>query len=295
MSPQPMPPAEVALSTGDVAALLSEQHPELATEEIEVMGQGWDNLLFRVGEAHIARFPRRGLAVDLVRHESRWLPELAPALPLRIPAPVFLGEPGHGYPWPWTIVPFIEGEPAGDTTIDSDRTARALGDFLRCLHQPAPDDAPLNPYRGMHISERDAVTTKGLTSLAQGKVRESLGPVWDRARRADPWKGPRLWLHGDLHPQNILIIDEAPSGVIDFGDITSGDPATDLAVGWMLFDDTPRGRFFDSYGEVDAQLLVRARGWALSLAVSYLAHGADSAVMTRIGSRTLERVVSDPE
>lgn len=289
-----MPPAEVALSTGQVAALLEEQHPELATEEIRVMGHGWDNLLFRVGESHIARFPRRRLAVDLVGHESRWLPELAPGLPLRIPAPIFLGEPGHGYPWPWTIVPFIEGQPAGETHFDAERTAGALGAFLRCLHQPAPDDAPRNPYRGVHIAERDAVTRERLASLPEGDVRERLGPVWDRARRAEPWQGPPLWLHGDLHPQNVLIMDEAPSGVIDFGDITSGDPATDLGVGWMLFDDASRDRFFDSYGELDDQLLLRARGWALSLAVSYVAHGADSRSMTGIGLKTLERVISIP-
>ncbi|MER7151067.1 phosphotransferase [Streptomyces lydicus] len=44
-----------------------------------------------------------------------------------------------------------------------------------------------------------------------------------------------MCLHGDLHPANILVDRGRIRAVIDFGDITSGDPATDLSVAWMLF------------------------------------------------------------
>ena len=184
-----MPPAEVTLQAGDVAALVAEQFPALAGEQVTTMGHGWDNLLFRIGESHVARFPRRRMAVELVRNESRWLPMLAPRLPLRIPAPVFVGQPGEIFPWPWTIVPFIVGEAAGETNYEPERTAEALGRFLASLHLPAPEEAPSNPYRGMHIAERDASTREGLESLSADA---RLFEAWERACRADRWDGPRL-------------------------------------------------------------------------------------------------------
>lgn len=99
-----MPAAEIDIDADLVRALLDDQHPDLAGEPIRLVANGWDNVLFRLGEELVVRLPRRALAVPLVLHEQRWLPQLAPRLPLPIPAPVRVGLPGTGFPWPWEVL-----------------------------------------------------------------------------------------------------------------------------------------------------------------------------------------------
>ncbi len=78
MAPGNMPAAEVSVDVDQLRSMLARQHPPLADEPIEPFGHGWDNLLFRVGADHLARLPRRAVAVPLIEHEARWLPTLAP-------------------------------------------------------------------------------------------------------------------------------------------------------------------------------------------------------------------------
>lgn len=287
-----MPSAEVEVTVETVGRLLDEQRPELANREIATLSFGWDNISFRVGSDLVARFPRRSVAVPLLENEARWLPQLGAALPLPIPAPVFVGDPGHGYPWPWSLVPFLPGDPAGETDgIDQQRCAIQLAGFLGALHRPAPEDAPSNPYRGVPLMVRDASLRERLDALGDSIDRPSMEGVWSDALDAPAFSGPGRWLHGDLHPMNLLVIDGVLSGVIDFGDLTAGDPATDLAVGWMLFDTARRRHFRNAYQGGDEATWARARGWALALGVAYLAHSADNPTMARIGERTLSSVV----
>lgn len=103
-----------------------------------------------------------------------------------------------------------------------------------------------------------------------------------------------MWLHGDLHPANLLVCEGELAAVIDFGDLCGGDPATDLAIAWMLFDEPGRVGFFEAYDGADAATVMRARGWALALSLVYLASSADNAVMRAIGERTLDAVLADP-
>src|SRR5215467_13661769 len=104
-----MPAAEVAVSPDLVRRLLAAQHPDLARLPVEVMANGWDNVMCRIGRELAARLPRREAAVTCLVNEQRWLPALASRLPLPVPAPVRTGRPGLGYPWPWSIVPFLPG------------------------------------------------------------------------------------------------------------------------------------------------------------------------------------------
>jgi len=110
-----MPAAEIDIPVELVRDLLREQHRDLADLPLRVLANGWDNVLVRIGEELVARLPRRAVAVDLIRREQEWLPQLAPALPLPIPVPVRLGRPGCGYPWPWTVLAYLPGEPAAVT------------------------------------------------------------------------------------------------------------------------------------------------------------------------------------
>src|SRR5262249_29288537 len=152
---QPMPVAEVDVSVELVRRLLAEQHPDLAGLAVGVLANGWDNVICTVGADLLARLPRRAQAAELVAHEQRWLPVLAPTLPLPIPAPVRFGGPSGSFPWNWSVVPFLPGQIAAIASPDNLTSgAIALGEFLAALHVPAPPEAPVNPFRGGSLAER---------------------------------------------------------------------------------------------------------------------------------------------
>lgn len=286
-----MPAADIEVDVGLVRLLLDAQRPDLARLEIRPLAFGWDNFSFRIGDDHVARLPRRAIAAGLIENEARWLPELAPDLPLPVPTPEFVGEPMDRYPWRWLITPFIPGQPAGEVTaFDVARCSEQIGDFLKQLHQVAPSEAPANPYRGGPLTDRDAATRQRLDAVADRRARGRLARLWAEALSADLFEGSPVWIHGDLHPQNLLVADRVLAGVIDFGDITAGDPATDLAVAWSLASDF-QDRFWEAYGPSGDSLRLRARGWAISLGLAYVASSADNPSMERIGETTLRAVL----
>ncbi len=282
-----------------VRALLVDQHPDLAHLEVTPLAAGWDNTVFRIGSDLVARLPRRVASVPLIAHEQRWLPELAPRLPLPIPAPIRTGVPGCGYPWPWSLCPWFPGEPASThPPDDGDRAARDLGGFLAALHRPAPDDAPENPFRGVPLAARDRRFHDAIEHLVGRPDR--LDPRtatwalsrWEELRGTPPWSGPPVWLHGDLHPHNLLVHRGRLGAVIDFGDLTAGDPATDLAVAWMLFGAADR----DVLRQVGhgADTWLRAEAWAIALAVAYLEGSPDGSPMLPVAHRTLTELGAPP-
>jgi aminoglycoside phosphotransferase (APT) family kinase protein len=283
-----MPAAEVAVDDGLVRALLAEQHPDLAGLPLALAANGWDNVLFRLGADLAVRLPRRALAVPLVEHEQRWLPELAPHLPLPIPAPVRVGEPGHGYPWPWSICPWFDGTSAlVSPPVDLDATAVALGRFLAALHVPAPVDAPPNPYRGIPLADRDERTLASIDALADEVDGPRVRALWAELRDAPAWDGPPVWVHGDVHPGNLVVRHGALTAVVDFGDLTAGDPACDLAVAWMLLRPEQHASFRTAAGAADDAVWARARGWALALGLVTWASSADNPPYAAHGRRTV--------
>ncbi|MFJ3777173.1 aminoglycoside phosphotransferase family protein [Streptomyces sp. NPDC090075] len=286
-----MPAAEVSVSADLVRRLLDEQHPDLAGLPVEVLANGWDNLVCRLGEQFLVRLPRRAMAAELVAHEQRWLPQLAGRLPLPVPAPVRVGRPAAQYPWSWSVVPFFPGRIAAwSEPDDSWSAAAALGGFLDALHAPAPSAAPVNQARGIPLAGRAKGVLTGLAHVDLDERATAL-QIWETAAAAPAWDGPPVWLHGDLHPANILVDRGRISAVIDFGDITSGDPATDLSVAWMLFTAEQRAALRQAYGRADEATWERARGWALALSLVFLSQSADNLLMRGIGERTFRAVL----
>jgi len=292
-----MPAAEVGVSPELVRRLLEAQQPDLAHLPVRLMAYGWDNFMYRLGDDLAVRLPRRAAAAGLIVHEQRWLPVVAPRLPLPVPAPVRAGRPALGYPWPWSIVPLLPGQLAArEPPADPARAAASLGRFLGALHVPAPPDAPANPLRGIPLAERAAAVTENLSVLGGLVDRGAATRAWRAALATPAWGRAPVWLHGDLHPANILVHRGRISGVIDFGDITAGDPATDLSVAWMLLPADCRGAFRDAYraasGRADGDdLWARARGWALALSLACLANSADNPLIAAIGRRTIDAVL----
>jgi aminoglycoside phosphotransferase (APT) family kinase protein len=173
----------------------------------------------------------------------------------------------------------------------------ALGSFLAALHRPAPDHAPLNPWRGIPLAGRAASVRTHLDQL-DGLVDErAILDLWQRALAAPAWSGPPLWLHGDLHPGNLVISDGRLSAIIDFGDLTAGDPATDLSIMWMMLPKAARAAFVDAATaadySIDGDMVMRARGWALALGLAYLANSYEDAALAQLGSRTVGAAVQD--
>jgi aminoglycoside phosphotransferase (APT) family kinase protein len=168
-----------------------------------------------------------------------------------------------------------------------------LGAFLAALHRPAPPDAPANPYRGVPLADRAQATQERIDQMSETIDAPAVQRCWDELAATPGWSGPPLWLHGDLHPMNVLVQEGRVSAVIDFGDVTAGDPATDLSIAWMLLAPAARVTFRKAVGGVDDDTWHRARGWAVSLALAYLASSADSPTLARVGRETLAAALDD--
>jgi len=292
-----IPSPEIDVTEELVRSLLEDQFPDLGDRPLDLVANGWDNAIFRLGDDLVARLPRRQLGADLVQHEHRWLPGLAQRLPIPIAVPLRTGAPSEAYPWAWSICPWFDGEVAADAQLDDPPTeAQRLGDFVGAFHTPAPPDAPDNPFRGQpmaYLRPRLRDSTELLGSVIDG------GAVAAKANElldVDDWGGPPLWLHGDLHTANLIVRNGEIIAVLDLGDITSGDPAVDLAVAWMLFGEGDRTIFRAAAGSsfaVDDATWQRGQAWALHFALLYLLHAADSERFARMGRSLLAAVVAD--
>ncbi len=291
-----MPPAEFDVTPELVRALLTAQHPDLLTDrKVEAFANGWDNAMLRLGDDLLVRLPRRSLAAELVEHEQAWLPQLASRLPAAIPAPVRTGQPGAGYPWSWSVLPWLPGAPLSALALDRRHAVAAdLGAFLAALHTPAPADVWRSPYRGGTLKERTATVVARIRTHA-GAAAPMLTAAWDEViTMPDPQVG--LWVHGDVHPLNLLVDADRLAAVIDWGDLSRGDPACDLAIAWLGFDPDDAVRFREVYDaqaahglQLDA-LWARAHAWAIHLTMLILDGTDDQPELTAIGRHGLRRL-----
>ncbi len=272
-------------------ALLEAECPGLAREPLRRLDEGWDNVTFLLGMEHAVRLPRREAGVALLLNEQRWLPVLGPRIPLAVPAPVHAGAPRAPFGWPWSVVAWVPGTTAERHRFRSEDVA-LLAKALLALHQPAPDDAPTNPFRGVPLPTRNEVVQERLDRLAShpGVDVASVGAVW-RDACSVPGAGERRWMHGDLHPRNVVVRGGALVGLIDWGDLNGGDVASDLACAWTLLDEAARRReLLDAYGASEP-LAKRALGWAVHMGLSLADSGEPRHIP--LGLATLARVLED--
>lgn len=299
------PAAEFAIDAALVRLLLASQAmdviPDAAVLPLEKVAEGWDNEVWQLGDAYAVRLPRRALAAPLVLNEQRVLAGIATRLApvgVRVPAPLVAGAPSDGYPWPWSVVPWIDGERSLDETpAERGAWAGGLARALGALHADAPDDHPINPFRGNPLATRADSIDERLRSLREARVLDSgsataLHATWQAGLAAAPWGRPPVWIHGDLHPGNLVTRDGALVGIIDFGDVTAGDPAYDLAVAWLAFDAAGRQRFTTIAGSrYDHDTWVRSRAWAAAVVLMLLAHSDDNPAYLALGRRAAEEVI----
>ena len=290
---------EVKFEQDLVRALLRDQHPDLADLELREVRGGWDNQQWRLGEELAVRLPRTERAPALLHTEQTWLPLLAERLPLPTPTPVRIGKPSVLFEHTWTIARWVEGEPADQAPITRIEAAEVLAGFLRALHHQAPTDAPANPSRGIPLAGLQRVDG-WFEVIADHADADAARDVWVKAVAAPAWQGPPVWLHGDLHPANVVVHAGMLAGVIDFGEMCAGDPATDLSAAWILLPAGGASRFFGAYEQADEATITRARGWAVLRAVNLIAIGRNGRLglpggkptWEPAGYATLERVLA---
>ncbi|MEY9863964.1 aminoglycoside phosphotransferase (APT) family kinase protein [Catenulispora sp. GAS73] len=285
---------EADIDAALVGQLLAEQFPQWADLAIRrVESTGTDNAMFRIGGELCVRLPRIDGAVGSLRREQRWLPRLAARVPLAVPVPLAVGEPSAEYPYPWSVLPWIAGEPAtrqrlAEGLIDPVAAAVDLAGFLKSLHaaDTAGAPAPVAGRRGSPITGRDETVramVAELGDLGAPLDAPAVLAAWDRVMATPAWSGAPVWIHADLQGGNLLARDGRLAAVIDFAP-SLGDPAVDLLPAWNLFEGDARAAFRAALG-VDDDTWERGRGWALSIALVALPY------YTRLG--TNPRIVAD--
>lgn len=299
MSTRKMHDGEVETSVSLVRRLLAGQFPHWADLPIQpVESAGTDNAIYRLGEDMAVRLPRIAWAVGQVEKEERWLPELAPHLPLAIPVPLAKGEPAEGYPWQWAVCPWLKGENATIERIADPRQAAAdLAHFVAALQRidtiGGPPPGRHNSFRGVPLAERDASTRAAIVSLHGTLDTDAVTAAWEAALQAPAWHGPPVWIHGDLQSGNLLAVEGRLTAVIDFGCLGVGDPAGDLIVAWNLLSAETR-EVFRAGLAVDDATWARGRGWALSqglIALPY--YHSTNPVLAGISRYAISQVLAD--
>ncbi|HLE98592.1 MAG TPA: aminoglycoside phosphotransferase family protein [Gaiellaceae bacterium] len=259
-----------------VRRLLEIQFPEWADLTLRrVQPAGTDNVLYRLGADLVVRLPRTERTSATLEKERRWLPMLARLLPLAVPVPLAHGVPGGGYPFLWSVYPWLQGRDATRArVVDTARLALDLASFVRALWQTDPAIGPVpgehNAFRGVPLATRDARTRSSIELLRNSIDVGAVTAAWESALRAPAEHAP-VWIHGDLDPRNLLVDEGRLSAVIDWGCLGVGDPACDVMVAWKALP-APARELFRAELEVDESTWERARGWALSQALNALSH-----------------------
>jgi len=287
---------EVDTDAALVRRLFAGQFPQWARLPIErVSSYGTDHAIYRIGSELAARLPRIAYATEQAATEARWLPAFAPHLPLRVPAQLAAGLPAEGYPFAWSVYEWLPGESAAGGVGDLDQAAIDLAAFITALH--GIDTAGAPPHspggRGGPLAVQDPDVRASISRLGDRIDGKAALRSWEESLAATPYRGAHVWLHGDLLPGNLLVVDGRLSAVIDFGTLQVGDPAGDLQPAWNMFEGDSRNLFRDAIGADDACWL-RGRGTVLYQTVMALAYYWDTNPgMVRQASRGLAQVLAD--
>jgi aminoglycoside phosphotransferase (APT) family kinase protein len=290
---------QLAMSVGMVRELVDTQFPQWRALPVgRVASAGTVNAIFRIGDKLAARFPLQLQDVDRTR---RWLEseaeaarELLGRTRFATPEVVALGAPGAGYPLPWSVQTWLPGEVATDEEPgQSDAFARDLAEFIRGVRAIDTRGRTFHGTgRGGELKSHDAWMAECFELSGQLLDVARLRLMWSSMREL-PRTAPDAMTHGDLIPGNVLVCDERLVGVIDVGGLGPADPALDLVAAWHLLDDGPRQVLRDGLSSDDLDWQ-RGKAWAFQQAMGLVwYYRATNPPMSRLGQRTLQRLMSD--
>ncbi|MBV1937088.1 aminoglycoside phosphotransferase family protein [Streptomyces sp. BV286] len=293
-----MHPDELDIDEALVGRLVAEQFPEWAGLPVkQVVSAGTENAMYRLGDDMVVRLPRLPRGAREVDKEQRWLPRLAPHLPLAVPVPLAKGAPGQGYALPWGVFRWLDGDTVHDAPLGGRAAladaAVALGRFVAALRKADAAGGPPS-WRGGPLTDDDEMRAAIRDLSADGTVDgDTVAAVWEDALRLPQWAGDPVWLHGDLLPGNLLAKEGRLSAVIDFGGLGTGDPAADVLAGWAVFTAGTRPLFREA-AEVDDATWARGRGWALHFGLVADHHyRVTNPVLAAVGRRAVAEVLTD--
>jgi aminoglycoside phosphotransferase (APT) family kinase protein len=294
-----MHPDEIEIGLPLVARLLAAQFPQWGHLPLtEVRSAGTDNAVYRLGSDLAVRLPRRQVVAAEADRLWRWLPRLAPHLPLAVPMPLARGAPGEGFPFPWLVCQWLDGqEVTRDPDVDLADAAVRLGRFVAALHRIDATGAPPALFRGGPLSRLDHRVRGEIADLgADGTIDpRPVTAAWDRALAVPAWDRAPTWVHADLYPGNLLARQHRLAAVIDFGGFGAGDPAIDLLPAWGWLTAPARGRFRAQVKPDDATW-ARGRGWALGLALGAVRFYRDTnPALGAGGQRTIAAILADDQ
>jgi aminoglycoside phosphotransferase (APT) family kinase protein len=297
----PMHEDEVRATPELVQRLVAEQCPQWAERPVTALPddvEGTDNVLFRLGDELVVRMPKIHWAQDQAESDARWLPRLSPHLPAAVPVPVHVGRPSSGYPWVWSVVPWVIGSTPPRLGVDDVRLAQDLAAFALTLHALDATGGPTKPpgSRGTPLVHADAGARAGLERLRahdDGIDLAAAERAWELCVSAPDWAGDPVWIHGDLQPGNLVVDDGRLVAVIDWGALGVGDPAPDVAAALWTFTGEARDAYREAVCPDDATWL-RACGWALApslTGIDYYRHTFPR--MAEHGRRMVRAVVAE--
>ncbi len=292
---------QLPTDAGLVRRLLNAQFPDWADLAIEPFASdGTDNAIYRLGYHMAVRLPLGAgeAKTEQFEKEHKWLPQFAPRVPLRIPLPLGKGEPTETYPSPWTVCEWLEGENATlDRLAHPVNAAAALAQFIHALQQIDPTSGPApgahNFLRGVPLARRDPFTRDAIANCAGLIDTAAVTFAWETDLAAPVCPEPPVWIHGDLAPGNLLALDGQLTGVIDWGGLGVGDPATELLPAWILFQGESRSAFRAALA-VDDATWARGRGHALPQALVALPYYLETnPAIVRWARHMIDEVLED--
>ena len=284
------PPAEVNITIPLIKRLLDNQFPELAHLPISFFDAGWDNEMYRLGDELVIRMPRRKVAVELLENERFWLPNLSSILPIDIPTPKHLGSSNADYPWIWNINPWFNGQTANEGKLKEGQSI-VIAQFLKTLHVHPSSEILKNDARATLIEKKASIDVR----IAQLKkqtnlITSNIETIWEKAMTADRGYKSKF-IHGDLHPKNILVNDGKFEAILDWGDMTHGDVSIDLSCLWTLFEDPKERQMAIDHYQPSQDQILKAKGWAVFMGVLMLHTGlVDNSTHASIGTQILMKM-----
>jgi aminoglycoside phosphotransferase (APT) family kinase protein len=283
---------EVETDVALVRRLLEEQFPEYVALPLQPVAEsGTVNALYRLGDELAVRIPRnRPSSWSGLARELDWLPRLAPLLPVRVPVPVARGRPSGEYPHEWAIFEWLPGENPVPGDVP-DALAEELADLVRTLHAVELEGGP--PAARRSPEQMDEFTRRNLLALEDELDTARAEAIWNETLAVPEWPQPPVWIHCDLMPGNLLLLDDRLGAVIDWEGAGMGDPAVDLIVAWNVLPPSGRQIFRDAVG-YDDDTWARGRGWALATGLGGIPYYRDTFPEFAANSRrTVDQVLEE--
>ncbi|WP_107417554.1 aminoglycoside phosphotransferase family protein [Streptomyces europaeiscabiei] len=291
---------QLTVSPETVRMLIEQQFPDWRSLPVRsIASQGTVNAIFRIGDRFTARFPLESAEVEPTR---RWLEseaeaarELAGRTRFPTTEPVALGEPGAGYPLPWSVQTWLPGVVAADEDPgESSAFARDLADLIGDLRAIDTHGRTFSGTgRGGDLRSHDAWMETCFGHSEQLLDVSRLRPIWATLRDLPRGAAEDAMAHCDLIPGNVLVSAGRLTGILDVGGFGPADPSLDLVSAWHLLEAGPRQVLRDRLGSDDLEW-ERGKAWAFVQAMGLVWYYVKSnPAMSRTGRRSLERILAD--